>query len=49
MSDGNLTINAILCEGGEEGILYPSTVVKVLKEEVSCPPGFKDLQLLIPY
>jgi len=49
MSDGNLTINAILCESGEEEILYPSTVTKVLKEEVSCPPGFEALQLLIPY
>jgi hypothetical protein len=45
MSDDQLTTNTLLCKSSKEEVLYPSTLVKVLKEtEIPCPPGFEVLR-----
>ena len=46
MSDGNTTTKNFVCESSKEGILYPSTVAKVLKEDMPCPPDFELLTRL---
>jgi len=44
LSDGNSTTERFVCESSKEGILYPSTVAKVLKEDIPCPPDFELLR-----
>ncbi len=44
ISDGKLTTKRILCESGQEGILYQSILPKISNNEISCPPGFEVLR-----
>ncbi len=44
LSDGNTTTKSFVCESSKEGVLYPSTVAKVLKEDIPCPPDFELLR-----